>query len=266
MLNIPDLTKLGAAAAPDPVDDDFDLETFDVEAPFVDPGAARSERHLRLLQELAEIGMDLARVLRRQALAQAALQDVGEQAGVTEIVGGQITLSIRGDAGLVFSRIARAVRQTLALELRLEEEQTARAAGLKTAWSQRRARVIQRREDAAMAPIRARREMVKDLAEQLIEAEVDDEDAAWEMTCDIHERLDDDEAFDGYEDRPIGETLARICQDLGLSPDWTRLARKRWAAEEARSGAEGSPFVGVQNLEPPPDVRGSRRSLREPSP
>jgi hypothetical protein len=83
-----------------------------------DPADARAGRRLRMLEELAEIGMDMARALRRQALAQAELQDIGERAGVTEIAGGVVTLSVKGDLGLAFSRVARAVRLTLAMETR----------------------------------------------------------------------------------------------------------------------------------------------------
>ena len=71
------------------------------EAP--DPAAARTERHLHMLAELAEIGMDLAREVRRQAL------DTSEDAPSA------------ADLALTFSRIARAVRQTVALESRLAE-------------------------------------------------------------------------------------------------------------------------------------------------
>jgi hypothetical protein len=63
------------------------------------------EQRLRMLRELAEIGMRLARGVEQQAQdADAADRPSG------------------GDLGLVFSRIARAVRQTLALEAKLEGE------------------------------------------------------------------------------------------------------------------------------------------------
>lgn len=37
------------------------------------PAESRAERHLRLLQELAEIGMDIARAVRAEALAEKVL-------------------------------------------------------------------------------------------------------------------------------------------------------------------------------------------------
>jgi hypothetical protein len=71
-----------------------------------DPSADRAQRRFRALQELTEIGMELARDVQRQAREQAK-----EQAG-----------DGAADFGLVFSRIARAVRQTVALEAKLDQD------------------------------------------------------------------------------------------------------------------------------------------------
>jgi hypothetical protein len=75
-----------------------------------DQSSDRAERRLRIVQELAEIGMDLARALRTRALAAKA-----DPAAAV-------------DLGLSFSRVARAVRQTVALEARLDQDRQAAAA------------------------------------------------------------------------------------------------------------------------------------------
>src|SRR5690349_3387401 len=62
-----------------------------------------AERHGRVLAELSELGLGLARDLQARALA---AEDVKTAA----------------DLGLAFHRIARSVRQTLALEARLERD------------------------------------------------------------------------------------------------------------------------------------------------
>src|SRR5260370_42617700 len=81
----------------------------------------RTERHLRMLEELAEIGMDLARAVRRQALEQEAAEPAGaaDRAGTTERVG--------GDLALIFSRIARAVRHTVVLQSMIQGKRRAAA-------------------------------------------------------------------------------------------------------------------------------------------
>ena len=65
---------------------------------------ARALRQMRMLEELAEIGMKLARAVERR-IEEKLSADAED-----------------GDAGLalVFSRISRAVRQTIALESRLD--------------------------------------------------------------------------------------------------------------------------------------------------
>ena len=69
-------------------------------------GAERTARHLRLLAELAEIGMELARDVRRQALEPDAERMDAAAGDAGENVAGA---GVRADLGLVFARIARAV-------------------------------------------------------------------------------------------------------------------------------------------------------------
>ena len=78
----------------------------------------RTERHSSVLRELAEIGMDLARALRTHAVAEP---DAARAA----------------DVGLVFSRVSRAIRQTVALEARLDADRETRAERAQAAQSVR---------------------------------------------------------------------------------------------------------------------------------
>ena len=172
------------------------------------PSDDRAERHARVLRELTEIGMDLAREVRRQAL----------EAG-TDIPA--------ADLALEFSRIARAVRQTVALEAKLAEDRQARAD--KTEAS----RVL----DARVRGIR-RKTRVIGLVERVLESESDGE----RLLDDLAERLEDENDTD-FADAPIGELVARICRDLGVTPDWTLWDDEPWAIEAATasSPAESSP-------------------------
>ena len=83
------------------------------ETTLADPALDRTARHMARLEELAEIGMAIARALGRQAAA-------GSE-----------------EAGLAFTRVARAVRQTVALEERLETGFQARKAAAKAAEAER---------------------------------------------------------------------------------------------------------------------------------
>ena len=59
----------------------------------------------------------------------------------------------------------------------------------------------------------------------------------------LDERLEDDEAYRDFEDRPIEETVRRLCDDLCLSPNWSRWDGDGWIDEEI-TGARpaSSPF------------------------
>jgi hypothetical protein len=57
------------------------------------------------------------------------------------------------------------------------------------------------------------------------------------------ERLDQDDLYGDILTRPVSELVAIICQDLGLDPDWPRLAEELWAREEIASGDPGWPLA-----------------------
>jgi hypothetical protein len=91
--------------------------------------------------------------------------------------------------------------------------------------------------------VQARRDRVDSIVRRVIEAEHDDDETVERLTSDVWERLADDDIYGDISERPMGEIVALICADLGLSPDWSRLAREAWAVDEAASGAAGSPFA-----------------------
>jgi hypothetical protein len=74
----------------------------------LDAAILRAERRLRLLEELAEIGMDLARALHREALAEPAKHTARET-------------PFFGDPVDAFVRVSHVIRLILALEARTDE-------------------------------------------------------------------------------------------------------------------------------------------------
>jgi hypothetical protein len=81
----------------------------------LDAAILRAERCLRLLEELAEIGMDLARALHREAPAEPAKH----AASLVDSADG-------------FARLSRAIRMILTLHARTDEALQALRAGLET--------------------------------------------------------------------------------------------------------------------------------------
>lgn len=197
----------------------------------LDPAEARAERHSRILQELAELGMTLARAVAARAV------ETGD-----------------ADLGLAFTRVARAVRQTLALEAKLADGREAVLAGH-----------IQRLAEETAARGRRRKKLVEDAVERAIDAECHGETAE-ALFDDLYERLQDPRDDADFADRPIGEMIAGICKALGVTPDPRLWEDEDWAIEEARrpgplpqgarsetglSASEGGPDIA----HPPPNRR-----------
>ena len=164
-----------------------DVSATAEEAP--DPSIMRAERRLRLLEELAEICMELARALK--PCAQAA-----ETPGK--------------DPAAAFAPLSRAIRLTLALEAKTDE-----------ALRDLKAGVVRAREDRV-------RDLVLNVAERECE-DIDDFDNIYEA---LKERLEEDEAYVDCGDRPLRETVERLCKDLQLTPDWSRWDGEGWIVED----------------------------------
>ncbi len=71
----------------------------------------------------------------------------------------------------------------------------------------------------------------------------------------MHERLEDPDDEADFARRPIGELVARICQDLGVTPDWSLWEAEDWALGEAEAKLPGSPYArpgAVRRMLTPP--------------
>jgi len=192
------------------------------------------DRQLRMLGELAEIGLEMARALASQAK--------GAGPKVTE-----------GDLALAYGRVARAVRQAILLQSRLVDESKARAAKAEKA-------LVEAREDRA----EARRSRISFIVERVAEAQHDDEETVDGLCEEADHRIDDDGLMGDVLSRPVSETVALICRALDLDPDWTRLAQEAWAQEELASGEVGWPLEQLRTARPPPPAGVSGDRIRSP--
>jgi hypothetical protein len=157
------------------------------ELPSPNPEAAeRRARHLRILAELADIGMELVQQVRLQALEEDA-------------PGG-------ADPVLAFTRLAKAVRQTVALEARVA------AGGFDSVQPVSRA---SRSDPAARSRARQVKERVRRSVEEAIAFEAEGDDTE-DLLRDLHERLDDPAFEDEFDGQPIGIIVASICAALGV--------------------------------------------------
>ena len=159
----------------------------DSASPDLESAVARTRRLLKLLCELREMGMDLVRVLHRQAMD-----------------GGEIL-----EATQRYCQLAKAIRQLIALEARLSQAITDVRTGRwaeDEAGRELRALTAQARKDAAFETV-----------EQAIREAGDGE--AFER---LSERLDDWYAESSVErdfhDKSLAEIVIGACKLIGLAP------------------------------------------------
>jgi len=151
--------------------------------------AEHTERHAAILAELAEIGMVIARELRAEV----------ETAETPEA---------KARAVAAFPRIARAVRQTLALETRFRRDAARDAV-------EEEGRV--RRE--IDGHIRRRKAQVRMWMQRAICNETpDDDDTAQMRLDDLYERLDDQVLDEDFALQPFEDLISDLHRQLGLSP------------------------------------------------
>jgi len=148
-----------------------------------------TERHAAILAELAEIGMTIARGLRAQVLAAETPEAMAQ-------------------AVAAYPRVARAVRQSLALEARLKRD------------ARREAVEVQGQAARELAGrLRHRKALVRSYMQRAIANDTPDDGETIHMRLeDLRDRLDDDLLDESFLDRPVEDVIADLHIELGLEP------------------------------------------------
>ena len=189
------------------------------------------ERQDRILAELSELGLALARDLQARALA---ADDAAEAS----------------ELGLAFHRVARAVRQTLALEARLERDHQR---------AEREVSSDARRAETDRAD--RRRAQIKFAVERCVFSEADGPEAE-RLLDELDDRLEEGALSDAFAgEDPIDLHIARICADLGvtLPPSSSPLGGGGGGGEADGGGSHSDP-----GGPPHPRSLSSGRPLAEP--
>ena len=207
-----------------------------------DPRIARAEGRLAMLRELAELGMALTRELTRRTLESpetpGAEVAANTNANDNPKSAPRAVPGPRHDPAESFARLSRAVRLTLALEAKAEEELGAVLAGVKAPSTESPPAAA---NDGGFISGRlprdypsAHRNRIRDAVFDAINREVTDIIPAHEALDALYERLIEGERYDAFVHRPFKEAVAAICDDLGLHPDWSR-----WTDDGFPPRAEG---------------------------
>ncbi len=236
----------------------------------LDDRIERAQARLRALSRASEVGLVLLDLVERLALKTAETMEAEDEAGRLKAV------AAAKDLSLAYAKIGRSVRQSVLMEDKLDALLRDRLSGLEDA---RRARALKQAEaDAAAehdqkaaqqakadAPRLAREAAVEKTMDRIIRLEHrGDPDEIERLDQEVAERLfEGDIEYEGYGLRPVSETVLRLCEELGLEPDWGRWADLPWAVEEAEADTPGSPYVAVERggtgecvLEAEPDATG----------
>jgi hypothetical protein len=195
----------------------------------IDAALAKGEWWLRILEELAEAGVALASQLAgdveagRRRAEDAADDYVRVAAAVREAVAMRVRLeqALRGLASLractrdeIAAAMGRAAAETTAAAAAAES--AARA----NAHAKAGAQAKERRE--------ARKAEVRELVTEAIDHEAADEEDHENLCLALEERLSFDPAYTDIDSLPLRETVERICADLDITPDWSRWEAEDW--------------------------------------
>jgi hypothetical protein len=167
-----------------------------------DPVVVRAERQMRMMAQLSEIGLGLARRLQE------------------EVCGGA-SVTMLGDVALMYSRIARTVRQCIALEVKIDAALREWLALSEAERAERRAVA-----GAQASEPKASGAPAVDEAEAETLVEIERGSREWRGETERGERA---ERFwaDSYvieDEGSFVEIVAKVCRDLGVTPDWSAWA------------------------------------------
>jgi hypothetical protein len=196
-----------------------------------------AQRRLRLLERSAETAVTM--------LEKIAADTVAGDADAQD------------DGGLKYSRVSKALRMTLVLHAKFEED-SLKSDQEKAAQAAARQAAEARRAASALADQkRAQKRTVEQAVEQAIAAaaaagnEDDDEDEDEderdydELYSDLYERLNDFEDYSDFGRKSTGEIVEQICRLLNLPFDPALWQDEPWAIAEAKAKPAGSPFVDL---------------------
>jgi hypothetical protein len=214
------------------------------------------DRQLERLDHLADMGMDIAGAVHRRAMAAEA--DGEPDADITH-------------AAIDFARVSRAVRMTLALQSKLVRDfktpikATSAGAdndddGEPVEWE-----VVWEAEPPTRDQQRAKTlRVVRGIGED----DGLDAETVERLDAEARERLERDDIYAKIATRRFSEVVADICRDLGLEPDWSRLAEADWAQAEVLTGKVGWPLAAqraaARSVAPLDGERVSESGLRPP--
>ena len=152
--------------------------------------------------------------------------------------------------GLTYARITKALRQTLMLHAKFEEDadksveqKEAEAAAARAAEAQRAAQAEAGRKAVQKRHVKRAVKLAMDVAFDAAEARGEPSFDYAELHVDLHERLDDYDEYSDFGRLPVGAVVENICCVLGIEFDPALWEDEPWAVAEMAGKPEGSPYA-----------------------
>jgi hypothetical protein len=152
------------------------------------------------------------------------------------------------DGGMKYARVSKALRLTLALHARFEEdslksdqEKAARAAARQAAQTRSQKHTVEHAVEQAIAAAAASPEIDDEDDEDDLGRERDYD----ELYSDLYERLNDFEDYSDFGRKSTGEIVEQICGLLHIPFDPALWQDEPWAIAEAKAKPAGSPFADL---------------------
>jgi hypothetical protein len=223
---------------------------------------------IAMLKEYAQLGMRLARVAvasaeEEDASLAAAPAEPAAASAAEDPAAGKRAAERRNalkSADLAYSRAGRSMRFSMQLAIKFHDDRLERDKKIESVAVDAERQRIKRRKGQLqrLATDAIKRHTEREIERQLEAEEIDEvdqeakEDALETLYEALYERLDEEDIERDLDICATSELFGRICQDLGVEPDWERLGRMFWALEEARSNVPGSRFTGPAKAPPEP--------------
>ena len=205
----------------------------------------RVEQRLAMLQELAELGMAAAREAKQRIVDQAER----ERGAAPDPTGArdQIAKSFQLD----FARASQAVRQTLALQEKIEQDHLARIDREAAEAAAHRAEAAQRRAAARPAHMERRKAQIRQEVGRVIKAKATPREAPG-LLFNLSDWLRPERLDWDFGDAPLHEIFLRICRNLGVPESWSR----QWGEDsEPEGSAHGGAPAPIRPAGPANDAR-----------
>jgi len=178
---------------------------------------------MRMLEKATERGLELLDEIRKMAAERTGEDDIG----------------------VAYSRISKAIRQSVMLHAKLEED-AAKTDAQRQAEEAVRAGSEARRAAALVAGQQEyHKSMVQKAVQLAITVDMNEDETldCCALETDLLERLDDYDAYSDFDRKSVGEVVESICRVMDLTFEPALWEYEPWAIAEMAEKPEGSPFA-----------------------